>query len=422
MKHFSKLTAAAAAVILAATSVGCSAPGAITIGSGTKNAVTIDGYDVRSGIFIFNELQAYNEAYYKIYQESGSAPSNSDIQDAKIEDLDSEDWIQNKATDYCKQYVGILREFEKVGEELSADDFKKINDAVDAAKDQTIYKDNGVGEKSLKDVYTVSYMQSQLFKHYYGIDKEYGCSEDDLKKYYEDNTARIKYISVSLTDSDGKKLEGDDLKEVTDLVDKYVKEINAETTNEAKFKKFDEIKEKYNEYTTKKQEEAAAAQAAANGETTTSSITTSTVTTTADPDESTTTTTTDPFANEVTLAKLTETTAPVGEAVEVTTTAEDASQTALKSFNNKVFNDLTLYKAEKYDYDENTVYIVIKGDIKERLNADDIWTQETIDNTLTNRYGQDFTDMMKSLYDTYDVDKNKRAYKRYAPFKLNLDE
>ena len=128
MKHFSKLTAAAAAVILAATSVGCSAPGAITIGSGTKNAVTIDGYDVRSGIFIFNELQAYNEAYYKIYQESGSAPSNSDIQDAKIEDLDSEDWIQNKATDYCKQYVGILREFEKVGEELSADDLKKIND------------------------------------------------------------------------------------------------------------------------------------------------------------------------------------------------------------------------------------------------------------------------------------------------------
>ena len=27
-----------------------------------------------------------------------------------------------------------------------------------------------------------------------------------------------------------------------------------------------------------------------------------------------------------------------------------------------------------------------------------------------------------AIYDTYDVDKNKRAYKRYAPFKLNLDE
>lgn len=421
MKHFSKLTAAAAAVILAATSAGCSAPSAINIGSGTKNAVKIDGAEIRAGVFIYNELQAYNEAAMKIYQESGAYPTADDIQDAKIEDLDSEDWIQNKATDYCKQFVAVNREFDKVGGELTADELKEIDEAVESAKDQAIFKDNGVGEQSIREMYTNSSKQTYLFKHYYGIDSEFGCSEDDLKKYYEDNIARVKYLNISLKDSEGKKLEGDALKEVNDLVDKYVKEINSESTNEARFKKFDEVKKEYEEYTQKKQEEEAAAQAAANGETTTSAETTTTVTTTPDPNETTTTTTTNPFENEVTLAKLTETTAPVGEAVEVTTAPEDESQAANKKFNNKVFNELTLYKAEKYDYDDTTVYIVIKGDIKERMNKDDIWTDETIENTLANRYSQDFLDMIKSLYETYSVDKNKRAYKRYAPFKLDLD-
>ena len=420
MKNFSKFIAATAAVILTATSIGCSAPGAVTIGSGTKTAVTIDGCDVRAGIFIYNELYAYYEARNKIATEKGSYPELSEVEDARIEDLDSEDWIQNKATDYCKQYVAVNREFDKIGAELTAEDISTINEAVSNTKDEAMFKDNGVGEASLKEMYENTSKRDYVFKHYYGIDSEFGCSENDLKKYYEDNMARVKYLSISLNDSEGNKLEGDALKEINDLIDKYVKEINSAGTNEAKFKKFDDIKKQYNEYTEKKEQEAAEAAAIAAGETTTSSETTTTETTTLDPEETTTTTTTDPFENEVTIAKLTQTTAPVGEAVEVTTAAEDDSQKAATAFNEKIFDGLELYKAERYDYDDTTAYIIIKADIKERMNKDDIWTDDTIEATLANRYSQDFFDMLESLYNTYSIDKNKRAYKRYAPFKLDL--
>lgn len=419
MSNFRKFTAAAAALVLAGTSAGCSAPGAITIGSNTKNALTVDGYDIRAGIFIYEELMAYDEAAYKIYSENGTYPTADDVKDATIDSKDSADWIQDKATEYCRDFVAVEREFEKLGMSLSADDTTKINDAISSAKDQAVFKDNGIGEKSLKDLYANQLKRDQLFEHYFGIDGEKGCSEDELKDYFVENTARVKYFTISLTDSEGNKIEGDELKELNELIDEYVKTINAEKTDLGKMQKLDEVKKQYEEYVEKKKaeaEEAAAKEAAEDGSGTTTTTTTTTTETTTDADETTTTTTTDPYANEVTMTKYTTTTAPIGEAVVVTTTEQTDAQKASKAFNDKVFGDLGTYKAERYDYDDSTVYIVIKGDIKERMTDDDLWSESIVDSTLSKRYYQDFEDMMKSLADSFSVDKNSKAYKRYDPF------
>ena len=420
MKNIRKFTAAAAAIILAGTSAGCSAPGAITIGNSTKNALTVDGYDIRAGVFIYQELMAYDEAAYKLYEQNGTYPTADDVEGAQIESKDSVDWIQDKATEYCRQYVAVEREFDKIGGEITADDLTQINDAVSYAKDQAVFKDNGIGEKSLKELYTHGIKQDKLFEHYYGVDSVYGSSEDELKEYFIDNTARAKYFTISLKDSDGNKIEGDDLKELNELIDDYIKEINAEKTDLGKMHKLDEVKEKYNEYTEKKQAEAAekaAAEAAEDGSGTTTTTTETTTTTTETEDTTTTTTTTSPYENEVTVTRMTTTAAPVGEVAVVTTSADDTdAQKAAKDFNEWIFDKLGNYKAERYDYDENTVYIVIKGDIKERMTDDDLWSEDILKNTINTRYSKDFEDMMKSLGDSYSVSKNKKAYRRYDPF------
>lgn len=419
MRKFTKFAAAAAAFTLAAMSVGCSAPGAVTIGSSTKTALTVDGYDVRAGIFIYNEIYAYDEASYKIYEKEGTYPSLSDVENSRIDDLDSSDWIQDKATEYCRQFVAVEREFEKVNGELSAEDVASASESAASAKEDDVLKDNGVGEQSIKDMYLNNLKQKFLFDYYYGIDKEYGCSEQDLKDYYKENTARVKYMSVSLTDSEGNKLEGDELREVDKRIEGYVKQINSVTDDEGKLLEFNKVKKDYEDYLAKQQEEAAAE--TADGSTDTE-VTTTSVSETSDEDETatTTTTTTDPYENEVTLAKQTTTVAPIGEAVEVTTEESEASKSS-KAFNDKVFNDLENYKAERYDYDSGTAYIVIKGDIEKRMTSDDLWSDEVKENTLTKRYAQDFQDMMKSLADSLSLSKNNKAYKRYAPFKLDLD-
>ena len=79
------------------------------------------------------------------------------------------------------------------------------------------------------------------------------------------------------------------------------------------------------------------------------------------------------------------------------------------------------YQAVRYDYDDSTIYIVIKGDISERMTDDDLWSESSIDSLLQERYQQDFTDKMKAIADGYATERNSKAYRKYTPFKLMLD-
>ena len=105
MNKFNKFAAAAAAFALAVTSAGCGAPEAITIGKGTQTALTIDGYEVPAGVFIYNEITAYNNAAYELYAKNNTEPSLEDVKNATIEDMSATEWIQNKAVEACKDFV-----------------------------------------------------------------------------------------------------------------------------------------------------------------------------------------------------------------------------------------------------------------------------------------------------------------------------
>lgn len=424
MNKLYRFAAAAAAMALAASTASCSSPKAITFGNGTKTAMTIDGYEVPAGVFIYNELYAYNNASYTLYSKNGEYPTVDDVKKANIESMDATDWIQNTAVDYCKDFVATEKEFEKIGGELTAEQLQEIKDGVEQQLSNTLFTDNGIGEESIRAILANSYKQNAVFQHYYGIDAEDGCSEEELKQYFIDRTARIKYFSVSLTDDSGEAVSDDEKHELTKLVDSYVKEINSAKTNEKKMEKFDEVKDKYDEYKNKKAEEAAAAEAEENGEEVT---TTTTTTTTSADDEVTTTTTTDPYANEVTLTKITTTTADEksDDADTTTTTAADPSaddnQKTQQAYNDFVFNDLKEYTAEKYQYDDNTIYVIIKGDIKERMTDDDMWSEDSVESLISERYYSDFTDRMKKIAEGMVPEKNDSAFRRFSPFKLKLE-
>lgn len=419
MNKFNKFAAAAAAFALAAASASCSSPEALTIGKGTQTALTVDGYEVPAGVFIYNELYAYNTAAYELYGKNGKMPTVDEVKDHQFESMDATDWIQDKATEQCLDFVANEKEFEKIGGELTKEELDEIKEFVSTNSSQAMFADNGVGAESLTKIMSNNYKREAIFKHYYGIDAEKGCSEDELKEYYQDKTTRIKYFSVSMADENGEAFGADEKRRLNNMVDDYVKEINAESSNAAKLKKIDECEKEYNEYVEKRNAEAAEKAAKEAGVTTT---TTTTATTTAG---STTTTTTDPYANEVTVTKRTTTTVDPNATADVTTTTASeeakASQKAYEDYNDYVFDKLGYYTAEKYQYDENTVYVIIKADIKDRMTSADLWNEDTIESLLNERYYSDFEDMMKSIVKSYVPEKNSSAYRKYTPFKLNLN-
>jgi len=417
MNKFNKFAAAAAAFALAATVSSCGAPEAITFGNSTKTALTVDGYDVPAGVFIYNEIYAYSSAAYELYSKNGEYPKFEDVKNATIESMDSTDWIQDKATEACRDFVANEREFAKIGESFTDEELTQIKQIIDSNANNTTFTENGIGSDSMRAVIENTYKQDHIFKHYYGLDKEKGCSEEELKEYYLDKTARIKYFAISLLDENGEKLGADELRRVNKMADEYVKEINDESTNLKKLWKIDECEKNYNDYVTERSEKAAA-----EAGVTTVAVTT-TVTTTADSNATTTTTTTDPYANEVTITKRTTTKADDTEIAITTTTSVESGKSAQAAtdYNDYVFEKLGLYKAEKYQYDENTVYIIIKGDLEERMKDDDLWSEDNINNLISERYYEDFQNMMKDIANGYTVDKNASAYRRYSPFKLSIE-
>ena len=419
MNKFNKFAAAAAAFALAAASTSCGAPEALTIGKGTQTALTVDGYEVPAGVFIYNELYAYNQAAYELYGTLGKMPSVDEVKDHQFESMDAADWIQDKATEQCLDFVANEKEFEKIGGALTQDELKEIKSFVSSNSAQAMFADNGVGEESLTKVMTNNYKREAIFKHYYGLDSEKGCSEEELKQYYQDKTTRVKYFSISMVDENGEQYGADEKRRLNNMADDYIKEINSESSNSAKLKKIDECEKEYSEYVEKRSAEAAAKAAKEAGETTTTTTTTTAAGTT-------TTTTTDPFANEITVTKRTTTTVDPNASTNVTTTTASeeakASQKAYEDYNDYLFDKLDLYKAEKYQYDENTVYIVIKADIKDRMNPGDLWTESTIQSLISERYYEDFEKMMKSITKSYVPEKNSSAYRKFTPFSLKLED
>ncbi len=410
MKNFKKLIAAGAAVVLAVTA-GCSAPSALTIGSGTKTAMTIDGYEIPAGIFIYNEIYAYNDAVSKVYTDTGSYPTVEQVEKATIESKDAADWIQEQAIKYCRDFVAAEREFEKIGGKLTDEELKEIDTTVESALENELLTENGIGEESVRKMVTSGYKIDYIFKYHYGLDTEKGCTEDELKEYFIENTARIKNISIKTTDADSNPLGEDEKRKLDAKVKEWVKEINAESTELGKMHKMDEIQKEYTDY---------AAQMTATG-TGTTTTTTTTTTTAATSDGTATTTTTDPYANEKTVTKYTTTTVAVGDAAVVTTAAETDAEKNEKKLNDMIFNDLKENEAIVYEYSDSITYILLKGDIKTRMTDDDLWSEDVIENTLVKRYGNDYNDMMKSMAESFSLDKNQRAFRRYAPFKLDLE-
>ncbi|WP_295075534.1 hypothetical protein [Ruminococcus sp.] len=420
MNKFNRFAAAAAAFALAAASASCSAPEAITIGKNAQTALTVDGYEVPAGVFIYNEISAYQSAVYDLYMKNGKEPTVDEVKKATIEQLDSSNWIQSNATDACKDFVANEKEFEKIGGALTDEELAQIKDILSSNSGSAMFTENGVGEESLRKIIENSYKKEAIFKHYYGIDSEKGCTEDELKSYYQDKTTRVKYFAVSMVDENGEQYGADEKRRLNNMIDDYVKEINAEKTDAAKLRKIDECEEEYKEYSEKRKAEADAKAAEEAGLTTT----TTTTTTTTSGSATTTTTTTDPHANEITITKYTTTTNDQNDAVTSTTTTESdeaaASEKAYREYNEHIFS-MPYNKAEKYQYDDDNVYIIIRADIKERMTEDDLWTENTIKSLLDERYYEDFEKMMKDIVKSYDVKKNNTAYRKYSPFKLSLD-
>lgn len=463
---FKKIAAAGIASAIMGTCVGC--------GSSTAYAFTIDGVQINAGMYIYYSYAAYSEAISTIQSQNEELDTNDDklVKEQFIDGVDTLTWIQNKAKDYCAEYVAVQKQCEELEITLTDEKITEVNDYVEQAWEANgkTFASNGISEESVKKILLNTYLTEDLFYHYYDIDGSEGVNEDEVKDYFIENNARVRYITFNLTDGSGDLLKEDGKEEMKKMVDGYLKAAQAlNGDEEALREEFDSIQEEYNAYVTSISEEAVAATATSETDedgneippvttTTTEEITTTTTTgteatttvaaennkeennettattilnsrsTTLSSDESsevstdesvengetteetTTTTTTSPYANERIIAKVT---------TSEDTKEEDITYTPSKKAYEEIF------KIEKYNepfvvYDEEAYYLVVRMDITDRMTEDDLWSEDNVDSVITQMYKDKFDDKVDEWSSDLNIEENKRAIKRYDPFEIDF--
>lgn len=189
-----RLTKKAAASILcgavALTACGC--------GNTTGTALTIDGEDIRAGIYIYFQSNALNDAVTALEEEQPELDMYAEdfvLEDQTVGGLDIDEWVKNKTVEYCREYVAVNKLFDEYGLSLSDEELSEINTntntlwteenmyaqyiyGVDAMGEY--YESIGIGKESYKDISTAGYKRSAVFDHLYKEGGSLAVSADEL--------------------------------------------------------------------------------------------------------------------------------------------------------------------------------------------------------------------------------------------------
>ena len=106
---YKKITAAALAAVCAASMTGCSDTGYIG---------TVDGMEIRNGIYLWCMQSAYGDCYTEITEVKEEAGDTSEVTDVFSNTVDGKtanDWIKENAVVELRRYVAVNRLFEENG-------------------------------------------------------------------------------------------------------------------------------------------------------------------------------------------------------------------------------------------------------------------------------------------------------------------
>lgn len=407
---FRKIKKCLTAFIASAVMITCAG---CTTGQSTTHVLSVDGYDLKAGVYIYYQYVALEDAKRLALEENEELDTEDQeaLEKATIEGAPFLEWLNSKTMSNCNEHIAVIKKFDELQLTLTEKEIEDAEDYVESVYDdpENMYYKNGIGEESFEEVILNTYKASAIFDAIYGEGGSENVQESTLKEHYIENNARVKYVSLDLHDSEGNDLDEAGKKEVMNMANKYLNTVKGASDEKEMLEKFNEAMADYNEY----------AEAKANGETGDTAAEETTepaVTTTAegsDTETTTTTTTTDPYANESIIPALT---------TDEETKEEDLIYNPSKAFYDWAYNPNTKVGVPEIIEDEDTVYVAVKLDIKERMTEEDLWTESVIENVRFSLYSDALQENLDAWVEELEVKINSEAVDRYDPFNFEVPE
>lgn len=394
------------AFIAAAVMISCAG---CTLGTSTAYTLSTDDFNLKSGIYIYYQNAALNEAK-SLAQEQNEKLDVNDIDALKECTIDGKnflEWVNNKTLASCSEHIAVIKKFDEMKlsitpeEEASAKDYAEYL----LEEENNEYTANGIGEESITEILVNTYKADAIFNAIYGEGGTENVQETAIRENYIENNVRVKYITIDLHDTDGNDLDEAGKTEVKNLANKYLTTVKNTKDNKEMLKKFNEVSDEYTAY---KEEQAAEAA----GEETTEEA----VTTVADESADTTTTTTttaDPYANESIIAAVT---------TDENTKDEDLTYTPSKAFYDWAYNTATKTGVPELIEDDGSIYLAVKLDIEERMTEDDLWSETAVESQRFSMYSDSMQEDIDGWVAELKIEINQDAVDRYEPFDYEVEE
>ena len=100
-------------IIASAMVLSCAGCGT---GKSTAYALTVDGYQVKAGVYIYYQYTAFQEAK-NLAQKANEKLDVTDekaLKKVKINDKDFLQWVEDKTTTACAEHVAVMKKFDEM--------------------------------------------------------------------------------------------------------------------------------------------------------------------------------------------------------------------------------------------------------------------------------------------------------------------
>lgn len=425
MNKFKKICAVCAAAAMTLSLAGC---------TDTSYVMQSGDEKVNAGIYIYN---LYSEMSYQISMLYYMEGVTENYFDQEIEGQKFADYLSDYALKATKEYVAVVDKFEELGLELTEEETKEISDSVRATWESygDFYESEGISKDSVKLVQRASKMRTKLFDYYYSEGGEEAVSDSDIESYLNENYVRYKTITIAKSTNEDETAAAAEDEESKALRDEYL-----EMANGVSFEDFDTVIDAYNDYVAEQSAQSsddslADDSSAADTDSSTADDTSSAAETyssladessaadsTASLDDSSLSDNSSASDDSnVNSENEDETSGEDADTVEEDPYAKEtlynygAMDDEAKESNTgklvEAVNALEVGVAAAYE-DDNSYYIIIKGDITERSAE---YAAENHDNMVQIMKSDDFQAKVDSWVEAIDIKENKDAIKRYTP-------
>lgn len=392
MTLIKKITAGICAAALTFSLCSCSTN---LWGGDISYAAVIDGVEIPAGVFIAFQSQAFSDA--QAYTSEDATPSADIVTSAEIavspeettatsattaftdkiiEGKDVTTWINDKATDYMREYVAVQKKFEELGLKFENKEEQKAAANAESFWEYagTYYEGLGISMHSFELMLINQYQEDILFDYYYGEGGEKEIAKTEITDYIYANNAKIDYIEMALKDGSGNLLKSAGKEEIKKMAEGYIDRAQGGED-------FNAILKEYNDYYAKLQADAAAAEtdAAADASTETATAETDTAETAEETPDNTTVITKDGG---------------------IPSTAVDQ----------KVF-DGSVKLGDVFLVEEDEVYYIVKLD--DILGEGSTYYDDNADTVRHTLKDEEFDETVKGWTDGQNAELNEAAYKAY---------